>query len=132
VIEGGNAATGYVWPGRDRVSPLHPTSLSHLIGRLGRAAGLIDPLGRHIAHLHGLRHTAGSMALANGVSLAVVQAQLRHSRADFTASTYLHLLGDSELDRFADAHRTRTPSERLERLQDRLAEHALADTPAER
>lgn len=86
VLEGGNSATGFVWPGRDRVSPLHPTTLSHLIGRLGRAAGLTGPLGRHIAHLHGLRHTAGSMALANGVSLPVVQARLRHSRADFTAS----------------------------------------------
>jgi excisionase family DNA binding protein len=78
------------------------------VAKVGRRAGLVDAKGRHVAHAHGLRHSAGSIALSEGVPLTVVSAQLRHSRPAFTAARYAHLLSDAELDRFAAAHTTRT------------------------
>ena len=68
----------------------------------------MDAKGRHVAHLHGLRHSAGSIALAEGIPLTIVSAQLRHSRPDFTARVYSHMLGDEQLDRFAAVHGART------------------------
>lgn len=112
VIEGGGDASGWVWPGRGG-GPMSPSSISHLVGKLGKRAGLVDAKGRHIAHAHGLRHSAGSIALAEGVPLTVVSAQLRHSRPAFTAARYAHMLGDSELDRFAAAHSAETLRETL-------------------
>jgi len=94
----------FVWPGRNG-GPMSPSSISHLISKLGRRTGLVDAHGRHVAHLHGLRHASGSLALANGVPLTVVSAQLGHSRPHFTARVYSHVLGDAELDRYADALR---------------------------
>lgn len=110
VVEGGADAAGWVWPGRDG-GPMSPSSVSHLVAKVGKRAGLVDAKGRHVAHAHGLRHSAGSIALSEGVPLTVVSAQLRHSRPAFTAARYAHLLGDAELDRFADAHETRTVGE---------------------
>ncbi len=110
VVEGGADAAGWVWPGRDG-GPMSPSSVSHLVGKVGRRAGLVDAKGRHVAHAHGLRHSAGSIALSEGVPLTVVAAQLRHARPAFTAARYAHLLGDAELDRFADAHAARTVEE---------------------
>jgi len=102
VIERGGAADGWVWPGR-RGEAMSPSSVSHLVGRIGRNAGLVDAKGRHVAHAHGLRHSAGSIALSDGVPITVVSSQLRHSRPAFTLQRYSHLLGDAELDRFATA-----------------------------
>ena len=104
VVEQGGDGRGFVWPGRAG-GPMSPSSISHLIAKLGRRAGLVDGDGRHVAHLHGLRHSCGSLALAGGVPLTVVSAQLGHSRPDFTARRYSHVLGDAELDRYADALR---------------------------
>jgi integrase len=42
--------------------------------------------------LHDLRHTAGSLALASGVSLFAVSRMLGHSSTDFTARVYGHVL----------------------------------------
>ncbi len=103
IVERGGAAAGPVWPGRDG-DFMSPSSVTHLVVKLARRAGLVDDQGRNIVHLHGLRHSAGSIALSKGVPITVVSAQLRHARPDFTMSTYAHLLGDHELDRFADAH----------------------------
>lgn len=100
------ATDAYVWPGREG-GPMAPSSISHLVSRLQKKAGLIDSQGRHIANLHGLRHSAGSIALSQGVPLTIVSASLRHSKPDFTARVYSHILGDDELDRFADAHTLR-------------------------
>lgn len=102
--------SGWVWPGRSG-EPMSPSSVSHLAGRIGRAAGLVDGKGRHIANAHGLRHSAGSIALSEGAPLTVVSSQLRHSRPSFTAARYSHLLGDAELDRFAAAHAAGTVRE---------------------
>ena len=48
--------------------------------------------------LQGLRHTAGSIALAAGVPLIVVSRQLGHSNPQVTATVYAHLLSDAQLD----------------------------------
>lgn len=117
VVESGADASGWVWPGRDR-GPMAPSSISHLVGKLGRRAGLVDAKGRHVAHAHGLRHSAGSIALAEGVPLTVVAAQLRHSRPAFTAARYAHMLSDAELDRFAAAHAPETLRETLRETGD--------------
>lgn len=85
-----------------------PATVTRIVERVGKKAGLVDVLGRHVAHAHGLRHSAGSIALAEGVVLMDVSLQLRHSRADFTARVYAHHLGDGGLDRFAAAHSTRS------------------------
>lgn len=106
----GADASGFVWPGRDG-GPMSPSSVTHLVAKVGKRAGLVDAKGRHVAHGHGLRHSAGSIALSEGVPLTVVAATLRHSRPSFTAQRYSHLLGDAELDRFASAHSTRTVRE---------------------
>lgn len=98
------ATEEFVWPGREG-GPMSPSSISHLVSRLQKKAGLIDSKGRHKANLHGLRHSAGSIALSQGVPLTIVSASLRHSKPDFTARVYSHILGDQELDRFADALR---------------------------
>lgn len=104
-LESGGREGDWVWPGRDGC--MSPSSITHLVAKLEKRAGLVDAKGRHIAHLHGLRHSAGSIALSNGVPLTVVAAQLRHAKPDFTARTYTHILGDDELDRFALAHTLR-------------------------
>ncbi len=98
VVEGGADTAGWVWPGRNG-GPMSPSSVSHLVAKVGKRAGLVDAKGRHIANAHDLRHSAGSIALAEGVPLTVVSAQLRHSRPSFTAERYSHMLGDAELDR---------------------------------
>jgi integrase len=48
--------------------------------------------------LHGLRYTAGSIALSAGVPLIVVSRQLGHANPQVTATIYAHLLSDSQLD----------------------------------
>ena len=58
----------------------------------------MDPTGRPLVTLHGLRHTAGSIALAAGVPLIVVSRQLGHANPHVTATVYAHLLSDSQLD----------------------------------
>jgi len=83
---------------------MSPSTLSHLIPRICRRVGLVDAEGKPAIHLHGLRHSAGSIALAEGVPLTAVSAQLRHSRPDFTARVYAHVLGDAALDAFASAN----------------------------
>lgn len=117
VVEGGADAAGWLWPGRDG-GPMSPSSITHLVAKVGRRAGLVDAKGRHVAHAHGLRHSAGSIALSEGVPLTVVSAQLRHSRPAFTAARYSHLLSDAELDRFAAAHSTETLRETLRERDD--------------
>lgn len=101
VIVKGHDANGPVWPGRD--GWMSPSSVTHLIANLAKRAGIVDHHGRNRVHLHGLRHSGGSIALSRGVPITIVSAQLRHSRPDFTMRTYAHLLGEHELDRYAKA-----------------------------
>lgn len=66
----------------------HPAQITDWFGRIARAAGL-PPI-----HLHGLRHGAASTALAAGVDVKVVSAELGHSTTHFTQDTYQSVFPD--------------------------------------
>lgn len=100
VIERGADAAGYVWPGQ-RGGPMDAHTPTQAAARALDRAGLVDADGAPLVTLHGLRHTAASIMLSRGVPLIVVSRQLGHADPKITASTYAHLLGDSELDRAA-------------------------------
>ena len=53
-------------------------------------------------HPHELRHTAASLAIANGADVKVVQQMLGHASATMTLDIYGHLYGN-RLDEVADA-----------------------------
>lgn len=105
VVEHGVSAEGFVWPGRDG-GPMAADTPTQTIERAQDRCGLVEnpkprPKGerpRCLVTLHGLRHTAGSIALAAGVPLIVVSRQLGHSNPQITATVYAHLLSDSQLD----------------------------------
>jgi integrase len=112
----GSLADAPVWPGRGarakgraRTHDEHmsPSSLTHTHARLMRKAGLVDSGGKPLVSLHGLRHTAASIPLADGVPLINVSAQLRHTKVTTTANHYSHLLGDDQLDRVSNAFEPR-------------------------
>jgi len=68
-------------------SPLKPNSVSASVSLLCRRLGL--PKG---ASLHTLRHSHGSVLLADGVDLATVSERLGHSSVRVTADIYSHAL----------------------------------------
>jgi site-specific recombinase XerD len=68
-------------------TPLKPDTLSASISRLCRRLGL--PKG---VSLHTLRHSHGSVLLADGVDLATVSERLGHSSVRVTADIYSHAL----------------------------------------
>lgn len=100
VVERGADAAGHVWPGRSG-GPMDAHTPTQAAARALERAGLVDGAGSPLVTLHGLRHTAASIMLSRGVPLIVVSRQLGHADPKITASTYAHLLGDSELDRAA-------------------------------
>jgi integrase len=105
VVEGGNAADGWVWPGRDG-GPMHEGSIGQALERACERAGLGNEVGerfRPLVTLHGLRHTSASIMLGAGVPLIVVSRQLGHANPHITATIYAHLLGDHQLDLAAKA-----------------------------
>ena len=79
-------------------------------GRTIRAAifrrGHFDAAAKAIGvpglHPHELRHTAASLAIANGADIKVVQQMLGHASATMTLDTYGHLF-DNRLNEVADA-----------------------------
>jgi integrase len=103
VVEHGAAADGYVWPGRDG-GPMGADTPTQIVERAQDRCGLVEnPKPRRRGErprclVHGLRHTAGSIALAAGVPLIVVSRQLGHSNPQITAAVYAHLLSDTQLD----------------------------------
>jgi integrase len=70
---------------------------------------LLAKLGIERGGFHSMRHGAASALLADGVTPAVVQRQLRHSDPRITLGIYGHVIGDSQRD--AVEHR----SARIER-----------------
>jgi len=68
-------------------TPLKPDSVSATVSLLCRRLGL--PKG---ASLHTLRHSHGSVLLADGVDLATVSERLGHSSVRVTADIYSHAL----------------------------------------
>ena len=101
VIDGGAAADGYVWPGRDG-GPMHDRSANRVVERACKRAGLIDG-EKAVVTLHGLRHSAASAMLLAGVPLLVVSRQLGHANPQVTATVYAHLTNDEALDLAAEA-----------------------------
>lgn len=109
VVEGGAEASGYVWPGRDGTA-LAADTPTQVVERAQKRCGLVDPEGRPLVTLHGLRHTAGSIMLAHGVPLIVVSRQLGHANPNITAQVYAHLLSDAQLDEAASVFAAPTPA----------------------
>ena len=68
-------------------SPLKPDSISATVSLLCRRLGL--PKG---VSLHTLRHSHGSVLLADGVDLPTVSERLGHSSVRVTADVYSHAL----------------------------------------
>jgi integrase len=86
--------TGHVFT-REDGQPWHPDRIRSMFGWAVKRAGLprITP--------HGLRHSAASVALANGVPLKVISDRLGHSSISITADVYSHV--EEGLDREAAA-----------------------------
>ena len=83
-----SAASDYVFPGRDPAKPLH--NLRKPWSRVCDAAGLVG------VRVHDLRHTAASIAIGAGASLAVIGRLLGHTQAQ-TTLRYAHLAADPAL-----------------------------------
>lgn len=64
--------------------PIHPRAITRRFQALARDAGLPQ------IRLHDGRHTALTIAVDAGVDIHVVSARAGHTRASFTADTYLH------------------------------------------
>jgi integrase len=122
----------YVWPGKDG-RPMAKDSPGNLLERVQRRAGLVND-GKPLVSIHGLRHTAASVGLAQGVPLIAVSQQLGHARVDITAQVYAHLLDDSQLDAFASAHERKVSGalsgERRPRHRKRSTKPNLGDEDA--
>lgn len=78
----------YIFPGRDRDKPIHNLRKPWL--RVCEAAGLSG------IRIHDLRHTAASIAVGKGVSLAVIGRLLGHTQPQ-TTQRYAHLADDPAL-----------------------------------
>src|SRR5713101_9380971 len=74
-------------------TPLKPDSVSASVSLLCRRLGL--PKG---ASLHTLRHSHGSVLLADGVDLATVSERRGHSSVRVTADIYSHALRGRDQD----------------------------------
>lgn len=69
-------------------APLRPEWVTRRFHALTRQAGLPS------IHLHDLRHSAASLALAAGVPMKVVSENLGHSTLAVTANVYSHVTSD--------------------------------------
>ncbi len=94
------ASDSLVLPGRSGL-PMGERAPNHMLERAQRRAGLLRDDDTPIVSFHGLRHTAASIMLSEGVPLTIVSRQLGHANPNITATIYAHLLGDEELDRAA-------------------------------
>jgi integrase len=66
--------------------PVHPHTLSQTFDRIVRRASV------PVIRLHDLRHTHGTILIANGVHAEVVSERLGHAWFTFTVETYQHVL----------------------------------------
>jgi integrase len=77
--------SGYVFT-REDGQPYHPEHISDRFETLARRAGV--PMIR----LHDLRHSAASLALADGTNVKVVQELLGHASPSITQQVYAHVM----------------------------------------
>ena len=122
VIDAGASAGGYVFPGPDG-GPMDAYTPGHALKRACVRAGLVDESGRPLVSWHGLRHTAASIMLANGIPLPDVAAQLRHADPAVTARVYSHSLGEDRQHAaasvFGDLRSARTVPETVREGEER-------------
>ena len=57
-----------------------------------RFRDILNKAGLPVINLHGLRHTAASLLLVQGVSPRVVMETLGHSQISLTMNTYSHVM----------------------------------------
>jgi integrase len=69
---------------REDGSPVQPNALTLAFRRHVKNTGL------RALKLHGLRHTHGTLADANGEQASVISRRLGHSSVRFTIQTYMH------------------------------------------
>jgi integrase len=84
---------------REDGTPLRPTQLTRVFGRLVREAGL-----PHLT-LHGLRHTYATASLQAGVPVKVVSQRLGHANTAITSDLYQHVLKAMDADAAATVAR---------------------------
>jgi integrase len=102
VVERGRDADGYVFVGRDGVSPIGTDTPLEVVQRVQLRAGVTvvgkdgKPRAKRTFHEH--RHTAATRMLTGGKTLPVVARQLGHASSAITAAVYEHLLDDALLD----------------------------------
>lgn len=72
--------------------PIHPHAISQTFERIARRA--LVPVIR----LHDLRHTHGTLLIAEGVPVKVVTERLGHATPGFTIDTYQHVLPGMQAD----------------------------------
>ncbi|MDX2006478.1 MAG: site-specific integrase, partial [Meiothermus sp.] len=103
-------------------TPFEPNAPNHALTRICEREGL-----RHIRP-HDLRHTYGSVLLANGVKLEVVSKRMGHANPTVTLNVYRHLLEGElienvfEVSAVAAADSSSTPSATPRELPGRGAE----------
>lgn len=74
---------------------IDPVTLQMSLRRVYQSAGIELPPG---VNAHALRHTFASMCFENGLSVKQVSELLGHKSTQLTIDTYIHLLGDVNLE----------------------------------
>lgn len=77
----------FVFPGKDKDSPMATRTAQEIIKNLCRQAGLPD------VHVHSLRHTAGFQLTRGGAPIELVQEYLGHENIQ-TTKIYAHILSE--------------------------------------
>ena len=77
---------------REDGSPIRPSDLSELFGRLVAETAMPDGSPLRPVRFHDLRLGAASLMLAAGVDIAIVSKRLGHSQIGVTVDSYAHLL----------------------------------------
>ena len=93
----GRAVSDLVFPAVRSGGPIRAA-----IFRRGHFDAAATAIGVPELHPHELRHTAASLAIANGADVKVVQQMLGHSSATMTLDTYGHLF-ENRLDEVGSA-----------------------------
>ncbi|GEM85954.1 tyrosine-type recombinase/integrase [Meiothermus granaticius] len=85
-------------------TPFEPNAPNHALTRICEREGL-----RHIRP-HDLRHTYGSVLLANGVKLEVVSKRMGHANPTVTLNVYRHLLEGELFENVFEVSATAAPA----------------------
>ncbi|GAA6747502.1 tyrosine-type recombinase/integrase [Thermus brockianus] len=81
----------WLFPGRDPSTPAHPDAPDHYLRRV------LARLGLPAIRVHDLRHSYGSLLLANGAPVEVVADRMGHASPTITLGIYRHLLEEERM-----------------------------------